>query len=291
MSRVQKLRKEIGELELKVLDAKTRLDIALNEEATTRDELNQFSSLKAVMKKNGVEMPDNSKFVGAVVGARQLGFDPRVIVEKVSNVAKLEIDQKALEVKVEFLDEQSQKLEQTCSNLKQEELVHSIRISVYKDLESMGMGINELKLLWHSIREIATANKLDEDKASVKFFSDVREQYDDMLGFEVTLQNLKSDIQKNEVVQCQLSATTVMLNSIVMAQFAQIQNVSRFIEFDPLVKAAKGEIVPIIQLKNALIKALDILIGKIDSTDRSIGPLKTTRHLLQSDVLDSGDIA
>ena len=32
MSRLQKLKKEIEELELKVLDAKTRLDIALNEE-------------------------------------------------------------------------------------------------------------------------------------------------------------------------------------------------------------------------------------------------------------------
>lgn len=193
-SRKRKLEQEIEKLEQKLLDAKSRVDIALNEEATTHDELNQFSSLKAVMMKNGVEMPDNSKFVGAVVGARQLGFDPRVIVEKVSNVAKLEIDQKALEEKVEFLDKQSQKLEQTCSNLKQEELVHSIRISVYKDLKSMGMGIKELNLLWHTIREIATANKLDEDKASVKFFSDVREQYDDKLGFEVTLQNLKSDI-------------------------------------------------------------------------------------------------
>ena len=118
--------------------------------------------LLSLMQKNGVAMPDNSRLVGAVVGARQFGFDPRVIIEKVSNVEKLEIDQQALELKVEFLDNQRQKLEQTCSNLKQEELVHSIRISISKDLESMGMGIRELKLLWHTIREIAAANKLDE---------------------------------------------------------------------------------------------------------------------------------
>jgi hypothetical protein len=42
------------------------------------------------MKENGVTMLDNSKFVGAVVGAKQLGYDGRVIVEKVSNLAKLE---------------------------------------------------------------------------------------------------------------------------------------------------------------------------------------------------------
>ena len=66
---------------------------------------------------------------------------------------------------------------------------------------------------------------------------------------------------------------------------------SGFVEFGPLVKAAKGEIVSINQLKNALIKAIDILISKIDSTDGSTGALKTTRLLLQSDVRDSGDIA
>ena len=64
--------------------------MALNEEAITRDELSQFTSLKQVMNKNGVKMDDNSKFVGAVVGAKQLGFDPRVIGEKVSNVKKLD---------------------------------------------------------------------------------------------------------------------------------------------------------------------------------------------------------
>jgi len=247
--------------------------------------------LLSLMQKNGVAMPDNSRLVGAVVGARQFGFDPRVIMEKVSNVEKLEIDQQALELKVEFLDKQSQKLEQTCSNLKQEELVHSYRISIYEDLELMGMGIKELKLLWNTIKEIAAVNNISADEASEKFFSDVIQQYDDKLGFEGKIQNLKSEIQKNEVVQCQLSAITVMLNSIILNQFDQIQAVSGFVEFGPLVKAAKGEIVSINQLKNALIKAIDILISKIDSTDGSTGALKTTRLLLQSDVRDSGDIA
>lgn len=291
MSRKRKLEQQIENLELKILDAKSRLDIVLNEEATTRNELNQFSSLKAVMLKNGVPMPDNSRFVGAVVGARQLGFDPRVIVERLSNVEKLETDQKALEEKVEFLEKKSHVLELTCDNLEKEELVHSIRISIYKDLELMGMGIRELKYLWNTIREIANANNISEDRACEKFFSDVRQHYDDKLGFEVKLQNLKSEIQKNEQIQIQLSTATAMLNSMILAQFDQIQNVSGFIEFGPLVKAAKGEIVPINQLKSALIKAIEILRSKIDSTDRSTGALNATRLLLQSDVQDPGDIA
>ena len=82
-----------------------------------------------------------------------------------------------------------------------------------------------------------------------------------------------------------------LLNSIILNQFDQIQAVSGFVEFGPLVKAAKGETVLKNQLKNAVIKAIDILISKIDSTDRSTGALKTTRLLLQSDIQTSGDIA
>src|SRR6266516_3422197 len=75
---------------------------------------------------------------------------------------KLENDQKALQEKVKFLNEESHRLGLSCSYLEKEELVHSHRISIYKDLESMRMGIKELKLLWNTIVEIATANKISE---------------------------------------------------------------------------------------------------------------------------------
>jgi uncharacterized protein YeeX (DUF496 family) len=289
-SRKGKLKQETEELEQKILDAKSRLDIALNEEATTRDELNQFSSFKAEMKKNGVDMLDNPRFMRAVVGARSLGFDPRVMVEKLSNIQRLEIDQKALEEKVEFLEKKSQELQLKCNNLEKEELVHSYRISIYQDLESMGMGIKELKLLWNTVKEIAAANNISEPDACTKFFSDVRQQYDDKLGFKGKIQNLKSEIQKNEVVQCQLSAITATLNSIILNQYDQIQAVSGLVEFGPLAKAAKGQTVPKNQLKNAVIKAIDILL-KTDPTDHSNSTLNVARLLLLEDIQKSGDIA
>lgn len=112
-------------------------------------------------------------------------------MEKVSNVQKLEIDKNALEEKVEFLGKQSQEMEQTRENLEKEALVHNYRISLYQDLDLMGMGIKELKLLWNTVKEIAAANNISEPDACTKFFSDVRQQYDDKLGFEGKVQNLK----------------------------------------------------------------------------------------------------
>ena len=54
--------------------------------------------------------------------------------------------------------------------------------------------------------------------------------------------------------------------------------------------AAKGQKVPKNQLKNAVIKALDILIGS-DPTDRSVGTLNMTKSILQNDIRESGVIA
>jgi hypothetical protein len=154
----------------------------------------------------------------------------------------------------------------------------------------MGMGIKELKLLWNTIKEIADVNTISAVNASEKFYSDVTQQYDDKLGFEGEIQNLKSEIRKNELTRFQISGTIALLNSIILGQFDQIQAMSGFVEFGPLAKAAKGETVPINQLKNAVIKAIDILISK-DPTDRSNSALNVARLLLQEDIHKSGDIA
>lgn len=67
-------------------------------------------------------MTDNSRFVGAVVEANKLGFDPDLIVEKVWNLMKLERDQKGLEERVKSLNEEVEALESKCRNIEQEEL-------------------------------------------------------------------------------------------------------------------------------------------------------------------------
>ena len=79
-----------------------------------------------------------------------------------------------------------------------------------------------------------------------------RQQYDDKLGFEAKLQNLKLQIQIIEHMQLRLVTLTMIFNSIILMQFDQTQSVSGFVEFGPLVKAAKGQNVPKDQLKMLL---------------------------------------
>jgi len=63
--------------------------------------------------------------------------------------------------------------------------------------------------------------------------------------------------------------------------------VSSFVEFGPLVKAAKDQKVPI-KLKSAVIKALDILIS--NNPTLSIGMVKTTKQFLENDIRSPGNV-
>ena len=101
--------------------------------------------------------------------------------------------------------------------LEEEELIRTHRISLYHEL-----GIKELKLLRYTVAEIANA----QDRAIHKFFTDVQQQYDYMLGFEAKIQNLKSQIQIIEEMELRLATFTIILNSIILMQFDQIQGVT-----------------------------------------------------------------
>ncbi len=282
-SQIQKLKEEIGRLEQGILNENINLEIAIKEKGTTMDELNQFSTFKEVMKNSEVTMDDNSRFVEAVIGAKKLGFDPNIIVQKVSNLMNLEIEHKGLEEGVKSLKENVETLKLKCSDLEQEQLAHNYRISIYQELEKMGMGIKQLKLLLHTVTEIATANKISEDKATEKFFSDVQKHYDDKLGFEVELQNLKSEVEKSEHMQLELTNKTAALNSSILKQTDEIQQVSGIVEFLPLVKGTIGLKVPKNHLKAAVIKAIDILI-KTHSTGPSTLRLIESMDFLKKEI-------
>jgi hypothetical protein len=81
-----------------------------------------------------------------------------------------------------------------CSSL--QEIIDSRHqtLSVLKQLEDMGFVLKVLKQLRNTINEVASANKIQNDKALEKFLRDIEEQYDDKLGFEIKLEQLRSEI-------------------------------------------------------------------------------------------------
>src|SRR5262249_49346302 len=186
--------------------------------------------------------------------------------------------------RVKSLNAEVEALESKCRNLEQEELSHSYTISIYRELEKMGMGIKQLKLLRNTVTEIATANNIPQDKATEKFFSDVQKHYDDISGFELEFQNSKSKVQESERMLLDLNDKATKLNSIILKQSDQIQQISGFVEFAPLVRAASGQQVPKNELAAALIKVIDIYLINSDANRFSTKQLQNSSRLLTNEI-------
>jgi hypothetical protein len=270
--------------------AQSLLDKALQDEKTTSSELKWYTNLREELRKYAIPVDDIPKLAKLFNNIAQYGYNIENVVNEFLNLEAIRVRHKYLQEEIQSLENTEKDLKQRCSSLEEEELIRTHRISLYHELEKIGMGIKELKLLRYTVAEIANANNIPQDRAIHKFFTDVQQQYDYKLGFEAKIQNLKSQIQIIEEMELRLATFTIILNSIILMQFDQIQGVSGFVEFGPLVKAAKGQNVPKNQLKNAVIKAIQILISS-DPTDRSISTLKATQILLQNDIRDSGNIS
>ena len=192
---IQTLKDEIKTLNEEKLDSEHRRASALQNENMTAVELKSYSDLKEDLGQYGIPIYDVSKFAKAVLGISQKGYDVGKVIEEFSELESTRSnywDYKDsipdLKIKYDGLNQEYSKLEQSVNSCKQ-------KLSLNNELQAMGFGIKELKLLRNTIKEIADANNnIPPDQAQQKFYKDIEEQYDDKLGFESQLNKLRSEI-------------------------------------------------------------------------------------------------
>ncbi|HET7284400.1 MAG TPA: hypothetical protein VFI70_06910, partial [Nitrososphaeraceae archaeon] len=115
-------------------------------------------------------------------------------ISEFSESQSLKTRHKMLQDNVRLLQSEYNYLGQRCSSLEIMVNFHEQIISIFKDLDGKGFGLEELKLLWKTITEITVANTMPLNEAQRKFFKDIEEQYDKKLGFESKVQNLKTEV-------------------------------------------------------------------------------------------------
>ena len=192
---IEELQEKIKQLEQEKLASEELNNASLENGSRTTSILAWYLKLKTELDRYKIPLEDVSSFAKAVRGLGEYGYDVDKIIAEFSELDFLkwqlhyyrDIINPALEKKYIKLNEE-------CASLEQMLNFHRQRLSIYYELEQMGFGLKELKLLWHNITEIAEANNISSDDAVQKFFKDVEEQYDDKLGFESKLDKLRSDV-------------------------------------------------------------------------------------------------
>jgi cell division septum initiation protein DivIVA len=208
---IENMRTQIQTLEQEKSYNEELRDNAVKHEKITIANLQWYSNLKTELNKYRIPIEDLSLFAKAVHGIGQYGYDVNKIIAIFSELDFLRRQLESYRHIIPALENKSVTLNRVCTFLGQILNFNRQKLSQSDELEQIGFGLKELKLIWHTINEIAEANNISSDQAVQKFFKDVEEQYDDKLGFELKLDRLRSEF----------SALNKELNSSQTALLAQ----------------------------------------------------------------------
>jgi hypothetical protein len=222
---IQKLEDKMGIMQMQTLDSELLCKYALEDYRTTKEKLKWYSDIKEELKKYGVPVDDISKLAAMVNGVRHLfGYHVDKAVGVLSKLESLRAEYDKYQIWITEGRDRYYALNQQYSNL--QEIVASCNqsLSAYGKVADMGLGLKELKLLRHTIIEIAGANSIPREEAVHKFLKDVDEQYDTKLGFERKLDMARIELNRLNQQEARVRTELLLLSIVGPAMLRLVQS-------------------------------------------------------------------
>ncbi|HEX5891796.1 MAG TPA: helix-turn-helix domain-containing protein [Nitrososphaeraceae archaeon] len=176
---IQNLQKQKKISEEQASAANDLRDAALENEKVTVAELREYSKFKTELGKYGLSVDvDTRKLVQVIYGIKQRGYDVKKVLSEYSDIEFTQEKRDMLSTQVRALEDKIVNLRNQYSFLESQVNLHSQRLYVYDELDSMGFGLTKLKILRNAIKEIAAEDNISFSLAVDKFFEFVEKHYD-----------------------------------------------------------------------------------------------------------------
>ncbi len=137
-------------------------------------------------------------FANAINDFKQYNFNVTKILTEYKHINSLRGEMGETRNQVYKNIEQKNKLMEGISSLEVEANYHRQTTNTFKELEKIGFGLKELKQLSNTVMESALANDIEVKESVNRFFIDLDKHYDNKLGFEKKVKELKSQIKDIE---------------------------------------------------------------------------------------------
>jgi outer membrane murein-binding lipoprotein Lpp len=191
-----RLEQEIKTLRETKLSAQNECDEALRSSSITIDTLHEYMRLReCLLEEYGLSIDDDNtlpKIINVISNLKHSGYDAKTITKKLSNINNLQTREKELQSQVDAIEVRLKRAEQDHS-IAEEKLASSKQaLGVDNELQNMGFGLKELKLLKSTVLEISASNNIKPYLAVKKFFDDIKDQYDTKLGFERKIKEMNN---------------------------------------------------------------------------------------------------
>ena len=193
---VRELKDQISTLEEQKSELEKSRDLVLEQKRKATEEMKSYFDAKQELDKHQISITEDiPKFAKTVKCIAEYGYEPKKVLEEFDDIQHLAHKRQALEITTDRMEKNLAKLNQDDYSLRNAINLHSENLSVYNELASIGFGSKELRSLLHIILDITNSNGITQWLAVDKFFKDLENQYDAILGFESKKESLNFEIQ------------------------------------------------------------------------------------------------
>ena len=186
--------------------AKQRQDISSKLHKTSKIEkkvfsfFNWYENLKQeLLSEHGLLIEQEfGAFANAINDFKQYSFDVTKLLTEYRRIDSLTNELELIQLQVDQIIATRDNLRNEVCSLNEQVNYSRQTIDTFKELQINGLGLKELKQLSYTIMESALANGMKVQDSVKKFFTDLDKHYDNKLGFEKKVEELKSQIKDIE---------------------------------------------------------------------------------------------
>ena len=199
ISRLQRIEKEIKNRIQKVNEQKIKTESEVDALIKEHTEIFRYFSWykninKELSAKFNLKLENEiGAFCKAVNDFKRYDYDPCQIISVYKDIESLNQVRESIRAEINQETTTRNLLSRQVSDLQNQLSFCSQTISVYNDIHTNGFGLKELKILQYTLAQIAIANNLRLDEIGKKFLNDVEDHYDDKVGFENNIAELKRE--------------------------------------------------------------------------------------------------
>ncbi len=182
----KKINEEIEKAVFQRAQVERELAKTKQEEREAMSHLRLFSELKGLLLDcYGIDAEEGIKELTKLIHDFKMNrYDPAKIINEYTSSLSLRLEIKENKNKIEELCQQRNSLQNLVLSLDSQASLHKQTMNGFRELETMGFGLAELKQIWYTIVEISNYKKITTKEAVSCFIRDVEEQYYSKTLFE-----------------------------------------------------------------------------------------------------------
>jgi len=191
---------EIAILEKEKTESVFKLDKAIEKEKKAYSYFDWYNNLSQYLfNRYGILLEqDIYLFAKALQDFKQFNFSVTKILSEYRIIDSLRNETKQIKDELHLYTLKRDKLREEINSLEDRSNYFQQTLKIYEELDKEGLGLKELKRLNYFVMESAFANGLEVRGAIKNFLKDLEDNYDNKLGFEKKIIELKAEMKKLE---------------------------------------------------------------------------------------------